>query len=370
MKAASRYCGLVIMLALVLVGSAHAQDPVDVGAWISLFDGGSLYGWTHLGNPAFRVEDGSITCDGGTGALIATTSQFKDFELEAEVRVAPGTSAAVAVRNGGAGAALNSGGAQFPLNGPEADGAAEWQDLHIVAKADRVSMTLNGSEAEEQDIVNEVGHISFLYNPGLDGRLEIRNIRLRPVGMESLFNGKDLTGWNIIPDHQSEFTVANGELHIKNGNGQIETDGVYKNFLLQLDVFVAGEKLNSGVFLRGPKGVFWKGYESQIRNEWEGADRTKPVDYGTGGIYGRQPTREVVSNDEEWFTKTIVMNGKHLAVWVHGKQVSDFTETLPVSEASDGKRGYVTGPGTIHLQGHDPTTDLRFRNINIQQYGD
>ena len=41
-------------------------------------------------------------------------------------------------------------------------------------------------------------------------------------------------------------------------------------------------------------GEFWNGYECQIRNQWEGKDRTKPVDIGTGGLYFRQPARKVV----------------------------------------------------------------------------
>ena len=40
----------------------------------------------------------------------------------------------------------------------------------------------------------------------------------------------------------------------------------------------------------------------------------------------------------------------------------------PVSAESQGKAGYVPGPGTIHLQGHDPTTDLSFKNIVVQPY--
>ena len=57
-----------------------------------------------------------------------------------------------------------------------------------------------------------------------------------------------------------------------------------------------------------------------------------------------------------------------MAVWVNGYQVSDFTDTRPVSPDANGKAGYVPGPGTIHLQGHDKTTDLSFRNIVIQEY--
>ncbi|MCC6143404.1 MAG: DUF1080 domain-containing protein, partial [Candidatus Hydrogenedentes bacterium] len=112
------------------------------------------------------------------------------------------------------------------------------------------------------------------------------------------------------------------------------------------------------------------GYESQVRNQWLKDDRTKPVDFGTGGMYGVQEARKVNSTDGEWFSKTIIANGNHFAVWVNGLLVSDFVDTRPISEESDGKNGYVPAAGTINLQGHDPTTDLSFKNMNIQVYGD
>jgi hypothetical protein len=198
--------------------------------------------------------------------------------------------------------------------------------------------------------------------------VEVAELALRPLNLKPLFNGTDLTGWNIIPGHKSEFNVVDGTINIKNGNGQIETAGVYKDFVLQLDIFSNGDHLNSGVFFHGPVGKFWKGYESQVRNQWEGEDRTKPVDFGTGGIYGNQASRKVVSSDREWFKKTIVCDGNHMAVWLNGYPVSDFLDTRPVSKDWNGKEGYVPGPGTIHLQGHDPTTDLSFKNINLQEY--
>jgi hypothetical protein len=126
--------------------------------------------------------------------------------------------------------------------------------------------------------------------------------------------------------------------------------------------------LNSGVFFRTPPGVFWKGYESQVRNQWQGDDRSKPVDFGTGGNYGNQPARRVVPSDHEWFTKTIVCDGNHAAVWIDGYQVSDYLDLRAVSDNADGKAGYVSAAGTINLQGHDPTTDLSFKNILIQDY--
>ncbi len=70
-------------------------------------------------------------------------------------------------------------------------------------------------------------------------------------------------------------------------------------------------------------------------------------------------------NDREWFTKTIVADGPHMAVWVNGYQVSDWTDERPEKEnARDGKR---LGGGAIALQGHDATTDLLFRNIRAAE---
>ena len=138
--------------------------------------------------------------------------------------------------------------------------------------------------------------------------------------------------------------------------------------MLQLDVISNGKQLNSGVFFRAIPGQFWSGYESQIRNQWEGDDRTKPVDYGTGGVYNQQKTRKVVSSDGEWFTKTIVAHGKHISVWVNGYQTADWTDPRPMADS--GRKGCKTAKGCISLQGHDPTTNLSFRKIMVADLGE
>src|SRR5262249_36867649 len=149
------------------------------------------------------------------------------------------------------------------------------------------------------------------------GTVKFRNVMLQPLGLQSIFNGKDLSGWKVIPGHRSVYTVTpEGWLNVKNGNGEIQTEATYGDFFLQLEVFSNREHLNSGAFFREQPGQFWAGYEAQIRNEWRGDDRTKPVDFGTGAIYNRQPARRVVSSDHEWFTMTIAAHGNHFATWV------------------------------------------------------
>jgi hypothetical protein len=148
---------------------------------------------------------------------------------------------------------------------------------------------------------------------------------------------------------------------MSNGPGQIDTVTDFTNFVFQIDCKANGDGLNSGVFFRTLRQGRWAGYESQIQNGFKDGDRTKPKDFGTGAIYRRQPARYVVPSDHEWFTKTIVADGPHMAVWVNGYQVSDWTDTRPPKEnAREGRRD---AGGAIALQGHDATTNFVFRNI-------
>jgi hypothetical protein len=341
--------------------SAHAQQD---GSWINLFDGETLFGWTTLGDAKWTVKDGAIAASEGTGGVIATTSRFQDFELTASVRLKPGCTAGILFRGSLEGHPSESGSGVVWLSTPK-DGAAEWRQIRVIAKGDDVQ-TAGGDSTSAG--TNSAGRIGLLYHHNNGTEVAIKDVKLRPLGLNPLFNGKDLTGWNTIPDHKSVFSVVDGALNIKNGNGQIETAKTFRDFTLQLDIISNGEHLNSGVFFRTPPGVFWKGYESQVRNQWRGDDRTMPVDYGTGGNYGNQAARKVVPSDHEWFTKTIVADGNHAAVWINGYQVSDYTDMRAVNEGADGKVGYVANAGTINLQGHDPTTDLSFKNILIQEY--
>jgi hypothetical protein len=209
----------------------------------------------------------------------------------------------------------------------------------------------------------QIGYIAL---QSREGPVAFRNIRLRPVGLKPLLDGKELKGWSTDRAEKSKFEVTKeGELHLTNGPGQIDSNADFKNFVLQLDCKVNGDGLNSGVFFRTLREGRWTGYESQINNVFKDGDRMKPADFGTGAIYRRQPARRVVPSDREWFTKTIVADGPHIAVWVNGYQVTDWTDTRPADE--NPRKGYRQGGGAIAIQGHDPTTDFLFRNLRAAE---
>jgi hypothetical protein len=60
---------------------------------------------------------------------------------------------------------------------------------------------------------------------------------------------------------------------------------------------------------------------------------------------------------------TVAAHGSHLAVWVNGYQAADYTDKRP--PATSARKGSKLDKGPVSLQGHDPTTDLSFRNIRI-----
>jgi hypothetical protein len=359
---------MLTVLAVLVVAAAGAQD-----GWINLFDGETVFGWTSAGDAQWQVQDGALACESGSGGWIYTTTEFANFELEAEIQVVSGAeeppefSTGLVFRAPADGHPSENGSGMLVIAEPKGSKGSGWKKIHVTADGAAINATVDGA-AVETNCTRALGHVGILYHHNGKAKVSVRNVRLKPLGLAPVFNGKDLSGWNIIPDRKSEFKVVDGGINITNGNGQIETDQLFKDFALQLDIFSNGDHLNSGVFFRGPKGVFWKGYEAQVRNQWEGDDRTKPVDFGTGGNYGNQPARKVVPSDREWFQMTVICHDNHAATWVNGYQVSDFTDTRAISPDDNGKAGYVPGPGTIHLQGHDPTTDLTFKNIVIQEY--
>ena len=193
-------------------------------------------------------------------------------------------------------------------------------------------------------------------------------IAFKPSKLKPIFDGKTLDGWKLFkgePKRElSKFDVSkDGELQVKNGPGDLQTTKKYDNFLLQLDCKTNGKFLNSGIFFRCMDGQYQNGYECQIQNAFKDNDRTKPLDFGTGAIYRRQAATKIVANDLEWFTLTLVADGDTFATWVNGTPVLVWKDERPKDE--NPRKGLRLDPGHLSIQGHDPTTDILFKNFNI-----
>lgn len=370
---------LALCAALAVASPVFAQEkpkpntltPAEIAeGWISLFDGESTFGWIAdnvNGKSDLAVKDGALVFS-GKGSIIRCTTDFQYFELKGEYR-SKGDNNRLSLQILPAHVMLS---VEEPLSTSEKN---EWRQLLVKRDAGGIAIRPDAPAVKAAAPDDPAGkgfssRINFFILGDEDSRLEVRNLKLRPLGLKSLFNGKTLDGWSVNQADPkrlaSRWSVTrDGEIALKNGPGDLVSDQQFDNFVLQVECKSLGKNLNSGVFFRNIPGQYQNGYEAQIHNGYKDDDRTRPLDFGTGAIYRRAPARKVVSNDNEWFTMTIVAEGKHIATWVNGYQTVDWTDTRPADE--NPRKGYRAARGPLSLQGHDATTDLLFKNIRIAE---
>jgi hypothetical protein len=374
----------------LLVPSAVVGQPPDLlspaqlsAGWIELFDGQSLFGWQPTSEANWKVVDGVIRVTEGEPGFLMTTTEFANYELHVEFQATAGTNSGIFLRTPLVPTDPQQDCYELNIAPPDnpfptgslvgrvlggsvpkvTSGEPPWHEFLVRAEGPRIVVHLDGRPVVDYDDLHPIlrGRIGLQFR---EGAIAFRNVWLRPLGLESILNGRDISGWDTNRAEKSRFEVTKaGELCVTDGPGQLESEGTYGDFVLQLECFVAGDGLNSGIFFRCIPGDMMNGYESQIQNGFRDGDLTQPVDCGTGGIFRRQNARRVIARDHAWFTKTISADGHHMAVWVDGYPVSDWTDTRPPH--ANPRKGRRKKPGTLAIQGHDPTTDLRFRNFRI-----
>lgn len=160
---------------------------------------------------------------------------------------------------------------------------------------------------------------------------------------QSLFNGKDLSGWKVYGTEK--WYVANGELICESGPdkqyGYLATEKDYKDFELSLE-FRQEANGNSGVFFRSTiEGTKISGWQVEVA----------PPNHDTGGIYesyGRGWLVQIPEEKEkylkmgEWNKLKIRVVGDQVTTWLNGKEMVNL---------KDEKIGAANG--SIALQIHD-----------------
>jgi hypothetical protein len=365
------------------------QEIAD--GWILLWDGETTFGWNVLNESKWTILDGLLAPQAEKPGLLVTTTPFRDYELALEYQTKQDSKADVLIGCDKDG----QGGMAVPANATLGSG---WTHLRITVRngiPTRADYRQGLGGAARREFPKPAAmpfdaSKSFLALAG--NGVVLRDVKLRPANTKSLFNGKNLSGWKKFETDEkrakSEFSVTKeGWINIKNGPGDLQTEGQYDDFLLQIECISNGKHLNSGVFFRCRPGEYQQGYEAQIHNGWtekpekeyiveeydpktnELKEKKKvmsaSMDYGTGAIYRRVPARKAVAKDNEWFTMTVAAHGRHIATWVNGQQVVDWTDNRPLKD--NARNGCRLEKGNISLQGHDPTTDLSFRNIRIAE---
>ena len=71
------------------------------------------------------------------------------------------------------------------------------------------------------------------------------------------------------------------------------------------------------------------------------------------------------AKDDEWFTQTVIVNGRHITVKVNDKVVNEYT-WKEGEKREGGLENNLLGSGTFALQGHDPGSEVHYRNIKVK----
>jgi hypothetical protein len=181
---------------------------------------------------------------------------------------------------------------------------------------------------------------------------------------QSLFDGRTLEGWRAS-DAPGTFSVRDGAIVVRGPRshlfyvGPVQGDD-FRDFELELEVKTF-PNANSGVYFHTKwqeKGWPDAGYEVQVNNSHSDTSRT-------AGLWGVRDYREVVVPDGQWFTLSIRVEGKRVVTKIDGKLIVDYTEE-PNPPRAKGLEKRLLGSGTFALQGHDPGSEVHFRNIRVR----
>jgi len=185
-------------------------------------------------------------------------------------------------------------------------------------------------------------------------------------GWITLFDGSSLEHWKAV-ENPSTFSLKDGII-IAYGprahlfyTGPVE-NAKFKNFELKVDVLTK-KGANGGIFFQTEyqeDGWPEKGFEAQVNNTY-----TKdPIK--TGSLYGIDNVLEQHAKDDEWFTEHIIVKGNRIIIKVDGKTLVDWTQ----EKGKDIPKGIRIPRGTIALQGHDPKSEIHYKNIRIKPLPD
>jgi hypothetical protein len=163
----------------------------------------------------------------------------------------------------------------------------------------------------------------------------------------ALFDGKTLKGWTVL---KCEATVDNGEILIAAGNGLVQTEKKYADFVLEFEwKALRDNKWDSGIYFRYdsvPQGKPWPArYQANLMQGMEGNISDLPDAHSKG-----------LTKAGQWNQFKLTVRGTKAALEING---------TPAWEA-DG----LSGPteGYIALQAEVPGGGQhRFRNIYLTE---
>lgn len=368
--------------------------------------------WTKTMKEHWTAENGELVND-GQGAYATTEKDYGDFELLVDYKTVPKADSGIYLRgvpqiqiwdfteqdkfsigsNKGSGGLWN--------NSPGAPGKdplvladkpfGEWNAFRVVMVGARVSVWLNNKLVVDHALLENYydrktpippkGPIQLQTH---GGEIRWRNIYLREIGseeadkilasrggqgFESVFNGKDFSGWAGPID---QYQVVDGAIQCQPGKGgTIYTKDEYSDFVARLE-FKLPPGGNNGLAIRYPNEgdtAYGGMCELQVLDDnYEKATGSK-IDprQAHGSAYGMVAAARGYQHPiGEWNFQEVTVRGSKIKVELNGTVILD-TDLANVKEFMGGHAhpGKDRTKGSFGFAGHnDP---VAFRNISIKK---
>jgi hypothetical protein len=189
--------GLLVIAFTVFGCSTQPYGQSEAG-WTTLFDGSNLNSWTPLGNANWRLQDGNVQAELGSGFLLSKES-YKDFQIRAEFWVDDEANSGIFIRcsdpkkvgadscyevnifdkrpdpSYGTGGIVNVAKVSTVLKA-----GGHWNTYEITAKGTQFTITLNGIRTVDgvQDSKHASGPIALQYGGGV---VKFRKVQIKTL---------------------------------------------------------------------------------------------------------------------------------------------------------------------------------------------
>jgi hypothetical protein len=360
----------------------------------------------------WRVENGELVND-GDGLYLTTEKNFRDFELLVDYRTVAKADSGIYLKGcpqvqiwdytdeakfsigsdkGSGGLWNNSAGAPGKDPLVLADKPfGEWNHFRIIQVGSRTWVWLNDKTVVQNAIMENYFDSQRQLPIPVSGPIQLqthggeirwRNIDLREIpwdeargrlrgsdsaGFESVFNGRDFTGWAGPVD---EYEVKDGAIVCRPGKGgTIYTQQEYTDFVVRLE-FKLPPGGNNGLAIRygGEGDTAYAGMcELQVLDDSaEQYAKLDPRQYH-GSAYGMVASHRGYQRPVgEWNYQEVTVQGSKIKVELNGTMILN-CDLSQVTDSLDGK----THPGKDRTSGHfgfaghnDP---VMFRDISIKR---
>ena len=195
--------GLFLSVCIVS-GYVHHASGQTTGGWVTLFDGKNIDHWQPIGDANWRLEDGVVMADKGSGFLVSKEA-YTDFQLRVEFWVDEDANSGIFIRctnpdkvgtdsayevniydkrpdpTYGTGAIVNVAKVE-PM--PKAGG--KWNVYEITTQGPQFTVILNGQKTVDgvQDNKFASGRIALQYGAGAvkdKGVVKFRKVEIKPL---------------------------------------------------------------------------------------------------------------------------------------------------------------------------------------------